>query len=84
MGRKEDLVQFLEGSYNTVKELCNLKRAPPFCIVVILSNLADNERNGQLRNMVLDLQKNARDHNMPYFIEQTTIEEHRWTNPQCL
>ena len=75
MGRKEDLVQFLEGSYNTVKELCNLKRAPPFCIVVILSNLADNERNGQLRNMVLDLQKNARDHKMPYFIEQTTIEE---------
>ena len=75
MGREEDLVQFLEGSYNTVKETCQLKRKPPFCVVVLLSKLADAQRNTDLRNIVLQMQKDTRDHNMPYFADVTTLEE---------
>ena len=62
MGREEDLVQFLEGSYNTVKETCQLKRKPPFCVVVLLSKLADAQRNTDLRNIVLQMQKDTPHH----------------------
>ena len=65
MGREEDLFNFWKGR-NTVKETCQLKRKPPFCVVVLLSKLADAQRNADLRNIVLQMQKDTRDHNMPY------------------